>query len=89
MKTHPKELLLATATAAADGSFSIVSPLTKHYHLFLLLPSKADLDESAAIQINVAAPSAAVAQDKLSYSISNGTGTLIGSASYCSSKCDR
>ncbi|MFF2447175.1 Ig-like domain-containing protein [Neobacillus sp. NPDC058068] len=74
-----KGTALATATAAADGSFSIGFTSAKTLPSVFVTAKQGDLDESAAIQISVAAPSAAIAQDKLSYSITSGTGTLIGS----------
>ncbi|MFJ7727984.1 CehA/McbA family metallohydrolase, partial [Neobacillus sp. NPDC097160] len=76
-----KGTALETGTAGADGSFSISFTSDKALSSVFVAAKQGDLDESAAIQISVAAPSAVVVKDKLSYSISNGTGTLIGSAS--------
>ncbi|EKN63942.1 Ig domain-containing protein group 2 domain-containing protein, partial [Neobacillus bataviensis LMG 21833] len=80
-ETASKGTALGTDTAGADGSFSISFTSVKALSSVYVTAKQGELDESAAIQISVAAPSAVIAQDKLSYSINNGTGTLIGSAS--------
>ncbi|MEW9051302.1 MAG: DUF4350 domain-containing protein [Neobacillus sp.] len=70
---------LATATALADGSFtiSLTTDLTKIY----IAAKQQDLDESAAVLINAAIASTSIAADKLSYMVdSKGVGTLIGNA---------
>jgi DNA/RNA endonuclease YhcR with UshA esterase domain len=75
-----KGTALATTTAAADGSFVIEFTSETTLSSLYIAATQADLDESAAVQINVAAPSANVVADKLSYMVSSGKGTIIGGA---------
>ncbi|QCJ41632.1 Ig domain-containing protein group 2 domain-containing protein [Bacillus sp. S3] len=75
-----KAIVLATGTAASDGSFSISFTSDKALSTVFVTAKQGELDESASIQINVATASASIVQDKLSYVVNNGTGTLIGSA---------
>ncbi|MBO0961013.1 lamin tail domain-containing protein [Neobacillus sp. MM2021_6] len=79
-ETVSKGEALATTTASADGSFTADFTSTKALSSVFVAATQTDLDESAAIQINVAQPSASVAQEKLSYVIADGVGTLIGGA---------
>lgn len=75
-----KGTALATATAAENGSFEITFTSEKVLSAVFIAATQTDLDESAAIQINKAGPSASVAADKLSYMVNAGKGTLIGGA---------
>ncbi|KMY51930.1 S-layer homology domain-containing protein [Peribacillus loiseleuriae] len=73
--------VLGTATAEVDGSFTINFTSAKALTSVFVSAKQDKLDESTAIQINVAVASASVNQAKLSYSVNSGVGTLIGSAS--------
>ncbi|WP_088071672.1 DUF4350 domain-containing protein [Gottfriedia luciferensis] len=74
-----KGSFLGTATASDDGSFAIDIP-NKGLNSIYVTATQNGLTESATIEISVAKSSASIAQDKLSYSVANGVGTLIGSA---------
>jgi hypothetical protein len=76
-----KGTALATATAEDNGSFDITFTSEKVLTAVFIAATQTDLDESAAIQINKAGPSADVVFDKLSYMVNAGTGTLIGGVS--------
>ncbi|WML43963.1 OmpL47-type beta-barrel domain-containing protein [Neobacillus sp. PS3-40] len=75
-----KGTALGTATATADGSFDISFTSDKVLASVFVSAKQDTLNESATIQINVAASSQTVVQDKLSYVVANGVGTLIGGA---------
>ncbi len=75
-----KGTALATATAGADGSFTASLPSDKALTFVYVSAKQTGLDESAAIQINLATASTSVVQSKLSYVVNNGVGTLIGGA---------
>ena len=78
--TASKGKELATTTAQQDGSFTAAftseTPLSTVY----VAATQEELDESAAIAIDVAKASASIDQSKLSYVVTDGTGTLIGNA---------
>ncbi len=77
--TASKGTALATAEAAEDGSFEISFTSEKAALPSVFIAStQGDLDESAAIQIDLAQPSSSVDQGKLSYVVTDGVGTLIG-----------
>ena len=71
---------IGAAKAASDGSFTITFENDASLTSVFVAATQEDLDESAAIQIDKAIASASVDQAKLSYAITNGAGTLIGSA---------
>lgn len=71
---------LATVSAEENGSFDISFTSEKEMTAVFISATQTDLDESAAIQINKAAPSSNVIFDKLSYMVNSGKGTLIGGA---------
>ncbi|MFK9094150.1 Ig-like domain-containing protein [Bacillus salipaludis] len=75
-----KGTALATGTAANDGSFTISFTSDKELSSVFVSAKQDGLDESASIQINLATTSASIVQEKLSYVVNNGVGTLIGSA---------
>ncbi|WP_082692826.1 DUF4350 domain-containing protein [Bacillus sp. FJAT-29814] len=75
-----KGTALATATAQSDGSFDISFSSDKALTSVFVSALQGEMDESAAIQIDSAKASAPIAQEKLSYVINNGVGTLIGGA---------
>ncbi|MEH7744711.1 DUF4350 domain-containing protein, partial [Neobacillus drentensis] len=79
-ETAAKGTALGTATAAADGSFEISFTATAALPAVYVSAKQGDMDESAAIQIDVAKASSNVAVDKLNYMVSGGVGTLIGNA---------
>jgi glucan-binding YG repeat protein/uncharacterized protein YdeI (BOF family) len=74
-----KDTALATATAAADGSFEISFTTDKTLTSVYVAAKQEGLDESSAIQVNLAVASTPIVQEKLSYVVSDGVGTLIGS----------
>lgn len=79
-ETSSKGTALASGTAGADGSFDISFTTDKTFTSVYVAAKQDGLDESAAIQVNLAVPSAEVTQTKLSYVVADGVGTLIGSA---------
>lgn len=79
-ETAAKGTPLSTVTAEEDGSFEVSFTSEKTLTAVFIAATQTDLDESAAIQINKAAPSANVIFDKLSYMVNAGKGTLIGGA---------
>jgi glucan-binding YG repeat protein/uncharacterized protein YdeI (BOF family) len=74
-----KGTALATTTAATDGSFDISFTTDKTLTSVYVAAKQEGLDESAAIQISLATVSTSIVQDKLSYVVADGVGTLIGS----------
>jgi hypothetical protein len=79
-ETATKGTPLSTVTAEEDGSFDISFTSEKALTAVFIAAKQTELDESAAIQINKAAPSSNVIFDKLSYMVNAGKGTLIGGA---------
>ncbi|MFB5195069.1 Ig-like domain-containing protein [Neobacillus sp. KR4-4] len=79
-ETAAKGTALGTAKAAADGSFEISFTASKALPAVYVSAKQGDMDESAAIQIDVAKASSSIAADKLNYMVSGGVGTLIGNA---------
>ncbi|WP_197031461.1 Ig-like domain-containing protein [Bacillus sp. UNC438CL73TsuS30] len=75
-----KGTALGTATAGEDGSFNISFTTDKTLASVFVASTQTDLAESAAIEVKVATQSTSVDQTKLSFTVSNGTGTLIGNA---------
>ncbi|WP_342043013.1 Ig-like domain-containing protein [Bacillus sp. OTU2372] len=74
-ETAAKGTALGTATANADGSFKV--DITKTLSSVYVAATQTGLAESAAIQINAAAPSTSVTQAKLSYVVADEIGTLV------------
>ncbi|MFP7297187.1 Ig-like domain-containing protein [Neobacillus niacini] len=79
-ETAAKGTPLSTVSAAEDGSFDLSFTSEKSLTAVYISAKQTELDESAAIQINKAAPSSNVIFDKLSYMVTAGKGTLIGGA---------
>ncbi|CAH2713611.1 hypothetical protein BACCIP111895_00747 [Neobacillus rhizosphaerae] len=79
-ETASKGAALATGTANSNGSFTISFTADKALPSVYVSAKQDGLDESAAIQINLATASMSVVQSKLSYVVNNGVGTLIGGA---------
>lgn len=76
-----KGTALSTTTAAEDGSFTTTFTSEKALASVYVAAVQNDLDESAAVQIDLAKASNSVVTDQLSYMVdSNGVGTLIGNA---------
>lgn len=77
-ETSAKGEPLTTVTSQGDGSFTTTfskdTPLSSIY----ISAKQNELEASDAIQINVATASSSIVQAKLSYTVDNGKGTLIG-----------
>ncbi|WHY66375.1 lamin tail domain-containing protein [Neobacillus sp. SuZ13] len=73
-----KGTALATGTAAEDGTFTINFTTDKTFTSLYFAATQADMDESAAIQVNIATPSASITGAKLNYAVINGQGNLTG-----------
>ncbi|MEH6908164.1 Ig-like domain-containing protein [Neobacillus drentensis] len=73
-----KGTAVATGNAAEDGTFTINFTTAKTYASLYIAAKQNDMDESAAIQIDVAKASASIAQAKLTYAVINGQGNLNG-----------
>ncbi|MDQ6600373.1 lamin tail domain-containing protein [Bacillus salipaludis] len=87
-ESAPKGTGLGTATAGEDGSFNISFTTDKALASVFVASTQTDLAESAAIEVKVATQSASVDQTKLSFTVSNGTGTLIGNAGSASANAN-
>jgi DNA/RNA endonuclease YhcR with UshA esterase domain len=74
-----KNTALGTATALEDGSFEINFTFNTALSSIFVAAMQEGMDESNAIQIDVAKPSTSINIAKLSYIVSNGVGTLVGS----------
>ncbi|MED4225476.1 Ig-like domain-containing protein [Neobacillus cucumis] len=77
-ETSAKGTALGNATADSNGAFEISFTTDKALASVFVAATQSGLDESAAIQIDAAAASTSLTQAKLSYSVTNGVGTLIG-----------
>lgn len=77
-ETSAKGTALGSATADSNGAFEISFTTDKALASVFVAATQSGLDESAAIQIDPAAASTSLTQAKLSYSVTNGVGTLIG-----------
>lgn len=75
-----KGIALAAGTAAEDGTFTINFTTEKTFTSLYIAATQSDMDESAAIQVDVAKASASIAQAKLNYAVINGQGNLTGNA---------
>ncbi|MFL6561943.1 MAG: lamin tail domain-containing protein, partial [Bacillus sp. (in: firmicutes)] len=75
-----KGTALATTTAAADGSFEMSFTATTALPAVYVSAKQGDMDESTAIQIDVAKASTNINIDKLNYMVTSGAGSLIGNA---------
>jgi DNA/RNA endonuclease YhcR with UshA esterase domain len=77
-ESSTKGTALAAGTAAEDGTFTINFTTDKTFTSLYVAATQSDMDESAAIQVDVAKASALIAQAKLNYAVINGQGNLTG-----------
>jgi uncharacterized protein YdeI (BOF family) len=73
-----KGAVLNSGTAGIDGTFEVTFSSTLALSAVYVTATQAEKDESEAIEISLAQPSAALKLDRLSYSVTNKVGTLIG-----------
>jgi DNA/RNA endonuclease YhcR with UshA esterase domain len=76
-----KGAALGTVTALEDGSFEINFTFNTALTSIFVAAKQEGMDESNAIQIDIAQPSSSVNAAKLSYIVSAGVGTLVGGTS--------
>ncbi|MFP5116379.1 lamin tail domain-containing protein [Bacillaceae bacterium C204] len=77
-ESSTKGTALAAGTAAEDGTFTINFTTDKTFTSLYIAATQTDMDESAAIQVNVAKSSISIAQAKLNYAVISGQGNLTG-----------